>query len=154
MAIPRREHPQLDRLLAQADTVLLRYEYSGEDDESREEAVARTLQTIVRRIEPPARRLEHGLHPWTTYLILPIFALANAGVDLGGSFLDLLQPVSLGIILGLTLGRPFGITAFAWIATRLGVAAAQGGGLAAVHERQYPGWDRFHGVAVHHQRRL
>lgn len=120
--IPRRAHPRLDRLLAQADTVLHRYEYGEEGDESMEEALSRTLQTIVGRIEPPARRLEHGLHPWTTYMILPIFALANAGVNLRGSLAELMHPVSLGIMIGLTVGKPIGIAAMSFVAAKLGIA--------------------------------
>jgi NhaA family Na+:H+ antiporter len=102
--------------------VLNRYDYSDQDPQSRERAIARTLKTILERIEPPAQRLEHQLQPWTTYLVLPIFALANAGVNLSGSFSDLLQPVSLGVFLGLVIGKPVGITLFAWLGTRLGLA--------------------------------
>lgn len=122
ITIPTRSQADIDRLLAQTDTVLNRYDYSEVHDESKERAVARTLQTILERIEPPAQRLEHSLQPWTTYLILPLFALANAGLDLGGPSTELLHPVSLGVILGLALGKPLGITVFSWLATRLGIA--------------------------------
>lgn len=122
LTIPRREHPRVDRLLAQADTVLHRYVYDEEGGEDRNQAIVDVLETIVHRLEPPAERLEHSLHPWTTYLILPVFALANAGLALGGSLANLLDPVSLGIILGLTVGKPVGISLFAWLATRLGIA--------------------------------
>ncbi|MFP3854830.1 MAG: Na+/H+ antiporter NhaA, partial [Anaerolineales bacterium] len=122
LLIPRREHPSLERLLAQADTVLHRYSYEEAVEEDRNMAIIDTLQTIVRRLEPPAERLEHSLHPWTTYLILPLFALANAGVSLGDSLSDMLEPVSLGIILGLGLGKPLGISLFSFVAIRMGVA--------------------------------
>jgi NhaA family Na+:H+ antiporter len=57
------------------------------------------------------------------YLIVPVFALANAGVDLSGDLLEALTlPVSLGIILGLLLGKSLGITLFSWLAVRIGVA--------------------------------
>ncbi|MFQ5921623.1 MAG: Na+/H+ antiporter NhaA, partial [Anaerolineales bacterium] len=119
--IPTRSPPNVARLMAQTDTVLNRYEY--DDDERREQALVRALKTILDRMEPPALRLEHELQPWVTYLILPIFALANAGVPLGGADgLALLNPVSLGIIFGLVLGKPFGVGIFAWLATKTGVA--------------------------------
>jgi NhaA family Na+:H+ antiporter len=119
--IPTRSPPNVSRLMAQTDTVLNRYEY--DDDESREQALVRALKTILDRMEPPAQRLEHELQPWVTYLILPIFALANAGVPLGGADgLALLNPVSLGIIFALVLGKPIGVGIFAWLAARTGVA--------------------------------
>ncbi|GMR09372.1 MAG: hypothetical protein BMS9Abin28_0190 [Anaerolineae bacterium] len=119
--IPTRSPPNVSRLMAQTDTVLNRYEY--DDDESREQALVHALKTILDRMEPPAQRLEHELQPWVTYLILPIFALANAGVPLGGADgLALFNPVSLGIIFALVLGKPIGVGIFAWLAARTGVA--------------------------------
>ena len=107
--------------MAQTDTVLNRYEYG--ETEVREQALVRALKTVLDRMEPPAQRLEHELQPWVTYLILPIFALANAGVPLGGADgLALLNPVSMGIILGLVLGKPIGVAVFAWLAARAGIA--------------------------------
>ncbi len=73
--------------------------------------------------ERPAETLEHGLHPWVSYAILPIFAFANAGVALAGiTFASLLQPVPLGIMLGLFIGKPVGILAFCWLAVKLRLA--------------------------------
>ncbi|HSJ43890.1 MAG TPA: Na+/H+ antiporter NhaA [Euzebyales bacterium] len=61
------------------------------------------------------------LHPWTSYVIIPVFALANAGLDLSAVGLDatLLAPIAVGVLLGLLVGKPVGVTAGAWIATRL-----------------------------------
>ena len=81
----------------------------------------------------PLRRLEHALHPWVTYLILPVFAFANAGVyilDLPPA--DLLLPVPLGIALGLFVGKQLGIFAASLLAIRLGWAAMPTGGTPAV----------------------
>jgi NhaA family Na+:H+ antiporter len=65
----------------------------------------------------PLESLEHALHPWVAYAILPVFAFANAGLALGGYELDtLLQPVPLGIALGLVLGKPVGIIGAALLA--------------------------------------
>jgi NhaA family Na+:H+ antiporter len=67
----------------------------------------------------PLHRLEDMLHPWVAYGILPLFAFANAGVSLAGvSFAKLLQPISLGILFGLLLGKPIGIFAATWGAVR------------------------------------
>jgi Na+:H+ antiporter, NhaA family len=74
--------------------------------------------------EPPLHRLEHALHPWVTYAILPLFAFANAGVSLGGmSAQDLLEPVPLGIMLGLLVGKPIGVMVTSIAAVQLGAAA-------------------------------
>jgi NhaA family Na+:H+ antiporter len=67
--------------------------------------------------------LEHAIHPWSTYVILPCFAFANAGIPLGGMGLaDLLEPVSLGIALGLVVGKLVGVFGFAWLSIKLGLA--------------------------------
>jgi len=121
VTIPTRSPPNVKRLMAQTDTVLNRYEYG--ETEVREQALVRALKTVLDRMEPPAQRLEHELQPWVAYLILPIFALANAGVPLGGADgLALLNPVSMGIIFGLVLGKPIGVAFFAWLAARTGIA--------------------------------
>lgn len=65
--------------------------------------------------QPPLDRLEEMLHPWVAYAILPLFAFANAGVSLAGiSLAKLAQPISLGIMLGLLLGKPMGIFGATW----------------------------------------
>ncbi len=74
--------------------------------------------------ESPLRRLEHALHPWVAFGVLPIFAFANAGVPLAGLKLtDVLQPVPLGIITGLLLGKQIGVFSFSAAAVRLGIAS-------------------------------
>ena len=71
----------------------------------------------------PLESLEHALHPWVAYLVLPLFAFANAGLALGGLRMDdVLAPVPLGIGLGLVLGKPVGIVAVALIARAAGIA--------------------------------
>lgn len=66
---------------------------------------------------------EHGLHPWTSFLIMPVFAFANAGVPLAGlSFDALLQPLTLGVALGLFVGKQFGIFGLVWLTVKVGLA--------------------------------
>ena len=70
----------------------------------------------------PLQRLEHALHPWVAFAILPVFAFANAGLGLAGfGMRNLLAPVPLGIVLGLLLGKPVGVIGAALIARVLGV---------------------------------
>ncbi|HBU0449095.1 TPA: Na(+)/H(+) antiporter NhaA, partial [Klebsiella pneumoniae] len=65
----------------------------------------------------PAKQLEHVLHPWVAFLILPLFAFANAGVSLQGvTFAGLTSLLPLGIIAGLFVGKPLGISLFCWLA--------------------------------------
>ena len=75
------------------------------------------------RVDSPMLRFEHALMPWITYVIMPVFALANAGVLLGtGAAKSLVDPISLGVICGLVLGKPIGIVLFSWLATQSQVA--------------------------------
>jgi len=84
--------------------------------------------TMIRRdalhTMAPLQRMESALHPWTTFVILPLFALGNAGVRLVGVDVGALlgSPVSLGIMFGLVVGKPVGIFAMTWLAVRLRVA--------------------------------
>jgi len=72
----------------------------------------------------PLRQMEHELHPSVAYVILPLFAFANAGVPLAGVTIKaLLEPVSLGVIAGLFIGKQLGVFSFAWLAIRLKLAS-------------------------------
>ena len=68
----------------------------------------------------PVERLEMMLHPWVAFAIMPVFALANAGVAISGA--DFGQPVSVAIFAGLVFGKPVGVLAFSWLVVRLGLA--------------------------------
>jgi NhaA family Na+:H+ antiporter len=87
----------------------------------RHQVAAQTLENVADRMQSPAQKLEHDLLPWTTYLILPIFAFANAGVVVTFDA-QFVGQVSLGIFLGLVFGKPIGITLFTWIAVKIGIA--------------------------------
>jgi Na+:H+ antiporter, NhaA family len=77
---------------------------------------------------PPSSRLEHSLHPWVAFGILPVFAFANAGVNLEGmSPRTLLDPIPLGILLGLFVGKQVGVFTFAWLAVKTGLARLPSG---------------------------
>jgi NhaA family Na+:H+ antiporter len=102
-------------------------------------AEVRRVSFLISESVPATDRLINALHPWTSYVIVPIFALANAGIELGGDSLALGSQVTLGIIAGLVLGKTLGITAFSWLAVRMGWGSLPAGvrwsqmvGLAAV----------------------
>jgi Na+:H+ antiporter, NhaA family len=85
---------------------------------------ARRLELRARHRVPVAEQLEHVLHPWSSFLIVPLFALANVGVSLSWSALGaaLSSPVALSVIAGRLAGKTLGITSFAWLSRRLGIA--------------------------------
>jgi Na+/H+ antiporter NhaA len=83
--------------------------------------LARTARGALRTAVSPNERLQSLWHPWTSYVIVPLFALANAGVHLSMGFLSTAYtaPVTLGIMLGYVLGKPIGIVGATWLASRL-----------------------------------
>lgn len=99
----------------------------------------RIIADNSKHIQPPLHRLEHGLGPWVTFLILPIFALTNAGVNLSGlAFNKESVPIGMGVFFGLVLGKPIGIVLASWVAVRLRIASLPTG----------VGWDRMWGVGM------
>ena len=122
-----------------------------------------TVAGVLLAIAIPARpsvnaeslmlRFEHALMPWNKYVIMPVFALANAGVILGaGAARSLADPISLGVICGLVLGKPIGIVLFSWLATRSRIAAMLDGiSWRQIAGRWNAGRNRLHHVALHRQ---
>ena len=98
------------------------------------------LASLSRETVSPLARMESLLHPWTSFAIVPLFALANAGVYLSGATLReaVISPISLGVILGLILGKTVGITGATWIATRTGIGSLPAG----------VGWSQLAGAAI------
>lgn len=91
-------------------------------DEERLEIVFQ-IEKYCEKVLTPLQRLEHSLHPWVTFLIIPVFALANAGVSLSDvSTENLFNPISLGIFLGLFFGKQLGIFLFSYFAIKLKLA--------------------------------
>jgi Na+:H+ antiporter, NhaA family len=76
----------------------------------------------------PSKRLEHALHPWCAFLILPLFAFANAGVSLQGLSLgDLSSALPLGVMMGLLMGKPMGVFLISWLSVKLRIAQLPAG---------------------------
>ncbi|QIG52774.1 Na+/H+ antiporter NhaA [Altererythrobacter sp. BO-6] len=87
-------------------------------------AAALTVPMVARGGARPLEHMEHALHPWVAFLVIPIFGFANAGVTLVGlDPADLLAPLPLGIALGLLIGKQLGIFAFAWLAVKTRLAS-------------------------------
>lgn len=112
------------------------------DDPLRNELMATMSGAIERSaaaMQSPLQRMEHALTPWVTFLVIPVFALANAGIDLRAVewASALSQRVTIGIIAGLVLGKFTGIALFGWVAVRLGLARLPAG----------VGWRHFLGAA-------
>jgi NhaA family Na+:H+ antiporter len=86
------------------------------------EAELEDIAHAVSRQSAPLYRLEHAIHPWSAFVILPVFAFANAGIEisLAGLGATLATPLALGVMLGLFVGKQIGITGAAWLAVRLG----------------------------------
>jgi NhaA family Na+:H+ antiporter len=90
--------------------------------DERQSALA-DLEDATEAIQTPLQRLEHGLHPWVAYFIVPLFALSNAGVALGDSVGTALgSSAAYGILLGLIVGKQAGILGLAWLVVRMGWA--------------------------------
>jgi NhaA family Na+:H+ antiporter len=87
-------------------------------------AEVREMSFRLRESVPVAERLQELLHPWTSYLVIPLFALANAGVSLSGEAIGdaATSPVTLGVVVGLLAGKVLGVTGAVYLATRLRVA--------------------------------
>jgi NhaA family Na+:H+ antiporter len=102
------------------------------------QAALRRLEVLSEKALPPLARLEHGLHGIVTFGIMPLFALANAGVDLRGGVSAMTSTIGLGVVLGLVLGKPIGITLASWLAVRAGAASLPAG----------IGWRALAGTAI------
>jgi Na+/H+ antiporter NhaA len=83
--------------------------------------LARSATVGITSTLSPNERLQTLFHPWTSYLIVPVFALANAGVELNGSFLRhaYSTPITLGILVGYVIGKPVAVVLTSWLVTRL-----------------------------------
>ncbi|MBP6704852.1 MAG: Na+/H+ antiporter NhaA [Vicinamibacteria bacterium] len=99
------------------------------EESERSEVMIGRIEELARQTESPLERLERMVHPWTSYLVLPLFALVNAGVALSAEFIRqaLTSSVTLGVMLGLVVGKVVGVTGFAWLSVRLGWATMPGG---------------------------
>jgi Na+:H+ antiporter, NhaA family len=141
--VPSRTPLDFGQFLARSRAVLDCAEEYGSTPGSlitneRQQAAVHALEDTCEKVQPPLHRMEHALHPWVTFFIMPVFALANAGVALSGDLSELLrQPVTLGVILGLFFGKPIGILLASALVVRTGAASLPSGVT----------WQHVHGAA-------
>ncbi|MDP9351752.1 MAG: Na+/H+ antiporter NhaA [Chloroflexota bacterium] len=127
MTIPARTVVDTEEFLERGRALLDEFDRAGEEGESiltnsGQQSAVEELESACAAVQSPMQRLEHALHPWVAFVIVPIFALANAGVALTGNVTETVtQPVVLGVIAGLLIGKQVGVTLFAWAAVRLGI---------------------------------
>lgn len=112
-------HGELRQLMDELSTAEQRGDSRAQDD------VTGEIDRLTDNREPPLDRLERTLHPWASFVVIPLFALANAGLDLSPGFLTDLgsSAIGLGVAVGLVLGKPAGILLFSWLAVRFGIAS-------------------------------
>ena len=108
-----RLHAILERVVAYP----LGDHWSGDTEDRK---ALRMAETAARETLSPVERLEMVLHPWVGFIILPLFALANAGVPI--SFAELGNPVTVAVFAGFALGKPLGVFVFTWLAVLTGIA--------------------------------
>jgi len=125
--IPARTFLEKSEFLKQGRWLLDRLE-AAPPNSFEEHSVIHTLELNVQMVESPLHRIEHELQPWISFLVMPLFALANAGVDVTHNILGTLKhPLSFGILFGLFVGKPVGIFLFAFVAAKTHVATAPEG---------------------------
>ncbi len=139
MSIPASSSIRLQEFIQRGRRLLQRMETDTAHDSHHLNDYIAGLDNACREVEPPLQYIEHALQPWIAYLVMPLFALANAGVMLGGDALSMLgHTVAIGIGAGLLLGKLAGVTAFTWLAVKLGVAEMPQG----------VGWAQITGVSI------
>lgn len=144
MTIPVGSRIDTDRFVWVGRALLDRFAAAGhaskaEPINDEHQAALHALERAADAVQMPIERMQNVLHPWVTFGIMPLFALANAGVPLVGQLPAAAHsPVSLGVALGLIFGKPVGILLFVWLAVRMGIATLPRG----------VGWRQTFGAAV------
>src|SRR5277367_17114 len=120
--IPARTYIDRAQFLKQGRWLFDRFE-AAQPNSFQEHAAIHTLETQCELIQSPLHRIEHALQPWVAFFVMPVFAFSNAGVHILGNVLAAAKnSVSLGVALGLFVGKPIGISLFAWLAAKSKVA--------------------------------
>ena len=139
LCIPAQGSKRPTEVLDDLERALSRLRNSAKDRELDAAGPIGALERHLEAVQPPLDRIVHGLHPWVAFGIVPIFALANAGVAIHGDIADLaMSPAALGASLGLFLGKPLGIFGITGLAIRLGIAPRPTGAT----------WAQLFGVSV------
>ena len=121
---PARSMVSREEFANESEALLAEYRTAmAAGDHERADAILGEVEEISQATEAPLERLERLIHPWSSYVILPLFALANAGIEFShGSFSQAISSsVTIGVFAGLVLGKLVGITLFPFVASRLGI---------------------------------
>ncbi|MBO6513942.1 MAG: Na+/H+ antiporter NhaA [Phycisphaerales bacterium] len=140
MTIPARTRVDQARYSSFVGSMLERFNQDSKDGAkswttARQQSAVLAIEDAGHKVETPVRRLEHALIPWVAFAILPVFALANAGVSLSGGDAEAVEAVAgagaetsvwaskalWGVVLGLLIGKPVGVFGFAFVAQKLGI---------------------------------
>jgi len=132
MAIPSTKVLDDRQFLARLQDLTIRF---GKTMDDAKEGVQAQRQQVMHELEiaalhasAPLHRLEHSLHAWVAFVIMPVFALANAGLQIDADTIGSLDNrISLGIIAGLAIGKPVGVVLFTWVAIRTGLSSLPAG---------------------------
>lgn len=133
MTIPSRIRLYDAEFLRSTRSLLDEFERAGDPSDTVatnqvKQSAVHSLEVATELAQPPLLRIEHMLVTWVAFFIMPIFALANAGVTLGGNIMAmLLSPVSIGIALGLLVGKQIGVTFLTWLAVKFGLGSLPAG---------------------------
>ncbi len=145
LTIPARSRVNTRRFVDVAPKLLQRFRSQGERDytihlSNSNQDVIQSLRRMCRGVEPPLQRIEHSVHPWVFFGAMPVFALANSGVYLGGGSFEtaLASHEALGILLGLFVGKQVGILGATWLCVKSGLARLPAG----------IGWKHIYGGSV------
>jgi NhaA family Na+:H+ antiporter len=131
IAIPGKARRSVDECITSNESVLDRLKVKDALDDELDPKKDKKLINAIYTIEDncnhavsPLLRIEHHLHSWVAYFIIPLFAFANAGVIFKGTLMaDIGNPIAVGVFAGLVFGKPVGIAFFTWIATKFKIAS-------------------------------
>ncbi len=135
IVIPGRRFLDRGSFLERGRALLKRFEESFENDQE-VEVIVEDIEENCRHVQPPLHRLEQRLRPWVSLFVMPLFAFVNAGFKLSGSLAAFWNPITMGVLFGLFLGKPAGILLFSVLSTRLGIAG----------KPESVSWSQIHGA--------
>ena len=120
--IPARTYVDRESFLKRGRRLLDRFE-TAPNNSAEAHAAIHNMESQLKLVESPLDRIERSLHPWVSFAIMPLFAFANSGVRiLGNATAATRNSVSLGVVLGLFVGKPLGVWLFAWISAKVRLA--------------------------------
>jgi NhaA family Na+:H+ antiporter len=126
LTIPVHTRINTEEFVTNATYFVEKFRVHGKTGESvltnkNQRASLQAIEDAAEQAQSPLQRLEHNLHPWVSYFVMPVFALANAGIVIKGDFLSAFsQPVTLGVMAGLIFGKQIGVFGASFIAVKLG----------------------------------